>query len=312
MKAAANQPEPSPRKKSDKRGKSTNSRQRGWEGKRPSRLNEGAVAMLAAHITERDRRIALDCYEHNVLTTDQIRRLYFTNTRIAQVRLQRLYELRVLERFRPRPEAGEGSRPNHWILDEAGALIVADWKGVDRSELRYTRDTGLRIAASRNLAHHVEANEFFVRLALEAGARHGELREWYGVRTLTHMLSVAVVPDGYGVLAMPDAKPLHVLLELDRGTEPLDVLRSKAKRYVESLPRSALRDLDPVVILATPSERRTRSARTALASIPARLSVITWNDKARRSVLAAVEPTDRKSDRSARLPGGPMLLEEAE
>jgi hypothetical protein len=288
MKAAANRRKPSARKKSDMRGKSTNSRQGGGEGKRPSRLSEGAVAMLASHITERDRRIALDCYEHNVLTTDQIRRLYFTNTRIAQVRLQRLYELRVLERFRPRPTVGEGSRPHHWILDEAGALIVADWKGLDRSELRYTRDNGLRIAASRNLAHHVEANEFFVRLALEAGALGGELREWYGVRTLTHMLSGAVVPDGYGVLVMPDAKPRHILLELDRGTEPLDVLRSKAKRYVEVLPQSNLADLSPVVILASPSERRTRSARTALASIPAPLSVTAWNLETRRSVLAAV------------------------
>jgi hypothetical protein len=301
MKAAANPKKPSTRKKSDKRGKATKSRQEGGEGKRPSRLSEGAVAMLASHVTERDRRIALDCYEHNVLTTDQIRRLYFTNTRIAQVRLQRLYELRVLERFRPRPKAGEGSRPYHWILDEAGALMVADWKGIDRSELRYTRDNGLRIAASRNLAHHVEANEFFVRLALEAGALHGELREWYGVRTLTHMLSGAVVPDGYGVLAMPDAKPLHALLELDRGNEPLDVLRSKAKRYVEMLPQSSLSDLDPVVILATPSDRRTRSVRSALANIPAPLSVTTWNHETPRSVLATV----RRSASDAGLPPEP-------
>jgi hypothetical protein len=244
--------------------------------------------MLASHITERDRRIALDCYEHNVLTTDQIRRLYFTNARIAQARLQRLYELRVLERFRPRPMTGEGSCPYHWILDEAGALMVADWKGIDRGELRYTRDGGLRLAASRNLAHHVQANEFFVRLALEAGAAHGELREWYGVRTLTHMLSGAVVPDAYGVLAMPGAKPLHVLLELDRGTEPLDVLRSKAKRYAEVLPNSSLGALDPIVILTTPSERRTRSVRAALASFSAPLRITTWSHETRRSVLSTV------------------------
>jgi hypothetical protein len=288
MRTPAIHGKPAVGEKSDKRGKTTNSRQGRRESKRPNRLSEGAVATLASHITERDRHIALDCYEHNVLTTDQIRRLYFTNTRIAQVRLQRLYELRVLERFRPRASAGEGSRPYHWILDEAGALIVADWKGLDRIDLRYTRDAGLRLAASRNLTHHVEANEFFVRLALEAGALGGELREWYGVRTLTHMLSGAVVPDGYGVLAMPDAKPLHVLLELDRGTERLDVLRSKAKRYIEVLPQSSLRDLDPVVILATPSERRTRSVRAALTSIAAPLSVTTWNHEARHSVLATV------------------------
>jgi hypothetical protein len=93
---------------------------------------------------------------------------------------------------------------------------------------------------------------------------------------------------GYGLLAKPDAKPRHALLELDRGTEPLDVLRSKAKRYVEILPQSSLGGLDPAVIFATPSERRTRSVRSALASIPAPLSVTTWNHETRRSVLATV------------------------
>jgi hypothetical protein len=214
-----------PRKKPDKGGKSTHVTERTKDARRQSRLSVSEITRLASHITERDRRIALDCFEHNVLTTDQIRRLYFTNTRIAQVRLQRLYELRVLERFRPAPRAGEGSNPYHWILDEAGALLVADWKGIDRSELRYTRDDGQRIAGSRNLTHHVEANEFFTRLSLEASAAGGELAEWYGVRTLAHLFSGVIVPDGYGVLALRESTPLHILLELDRSTETAQVLR---------------------------------------------------------------------------------------
>jgi hypothetical protein len=275
-------------KSRDKGGKSTKVTERPAPKRRASRLNERQVGRLASHVTERDRRIALDCYEHSVLTTDQIRRLYFTNTRIAQVRLQRLYELRVLERFRPGPQAGAGSSPYHWILDEAGALLVADWKGIDRSELRYARDDGLRIAASRNISHHVEANEFFTRLAIEATAAGGELREWYGVRTLAHMFSGAIVPDGYGVLAMPDSKPLHVLLELDRSTEPAGVLREKAKRYAEILPHSSLAALDPLVILATPSARRARAASDAVSSTTAPLSVTVWSRETRRSVLATV------------------------
>src|SRR5262249_43139993 len=147
-------------------------------------------------------QIAADCYEHHVLTTDQIVRLHFTGSRTARDRLSILYELRVLDRFRPLARAGEGSRPFHWVLDEAGALITADAKGIDPSELRYTHERGLRIATSTNLAHHVEANEFFTRLAVEANASGGELAEWYGVRTLTHMLAGSLVPDGYGVLLL--------------------------------------------------------------------------------------------------------------
>jgi protein involved in plasmid replication-relaxation len=138
-------------------------------------------------------------------------------------------------------------------------LITADAKGIEPSELRYTHERGLRIATSTNLAHHVEANEFFTRLAVEANASGGALSEWYGVRTLAHMLSGAVVPDGYGVLAMAGTEPLHVLLELDRATEATRVLVEKARRYAEILPRSSLRNHRPLVL----SQSRARSAPRA-------------------------------------------------
>jgi hypothetical protein len=199
-----------------------------------------------------------------------------------------LYELRALDRFRPSARPGEGSHPYHWILDEAGALLVADRKGIDRGELHYRHEDGLRLASSRNLDHHVEVNEFFTRLAVEANAGGGELREWYGVRTLAHMLAGRVVPDAYGVLAMPDAPPLHILLELDRGTEAGKVLREKAARYAEILPRSGLRDLDPFVVLAVPSARRAETAHAATASAAVPMCVTIWNRRTTRSVLAIV------------------------
>jgi hypothetical protein len=288
VKSAANTRNLGERRHPDKGGESTRNSEKKAERQRPSRISGSHVAKLAEHLTERDRQIALDCYEHHVLTTDQIRGLHFTGGRTARARLQLLYELRVLDHFRPRPGLGEGSRPYHWVLDEAGALIVADYEGIDRSELRYTHDDGMQIAMSRNLDHHVEANEFFSRLAVEANAAGGELREWYGVRTLAHMFSGAIVPDGYGVLAMPGTKPLHVLLELDRSTEAGGVLRDKAKRYAEMLPHSSLAMLDPFVILATPSARRAQTASAAVSSTSAPLSVAVWNRKTRRSVLATV------------------------
>jgi hypothetical protein len=68
---------------------------------RPRRLNQQDVLRLASHLTERDRRIAWDCFEFRVMTTSQIRRLYFTGTRTAAARLDVLYHLRMLDRFRP-------------------------------------------------------------------------------------------------------------------------------------------------------------------------------------------------------------------
>ena len=256
--------------------------------RRESRVSPKLLIKLAEHVTDRDRQIAVDCYEHHVLTTDQLRRLHFKGLRTTAARLQLLYELRVLDRFRPSARPGEGSHPYHWILDEAGALLVADRKGIDRGELHYRHEDGLKLATSRNLDHHVEVNEFFTRLAVEANAAGGELREWYGVRTLAHMLAGRVVPDAYGVLAMPDVPSLHILLELDRATEAGKVLREKAVRYAEILPRSGLRDLDPFVVLAVPSARRVETARAATAAATVPISITIWNRQTTRSVLAIV------------------------
>ena len=102
-------------------------------------MTDSHTAKLAAHLTERDRNIAFDCYEHHVPTTNQLRRLHFRGLRTATVRLQMLYDPRVLDRFRTTTKRGDGS----WILDKAGALLVADHKGIDRSQLHYTHEDAL-------------------------------------------------------------------------------------------------------------------------------------------------------------------------
>jgi Replication-relaxation len=106
-------------------------------------MTDSHTAKLAAHLTKRDRNIASDCYEH-LPTINQLRRLHFRGLRTATVRLQMLYDLRVLDRFRPTTKRGDGSNPYLWILDEAGALLVADHKGIDRSQLHYTPEDALR------------------------------------------------------------------------------------------------------------------------------------------------------------------------
>lgn len=194
----------------------------------------------------------------------------------------------MLDRFRPVAKRGEGTRPYHWILDEAGALIVADHKGIEPSQLHYTHADALRYAASRNLTHHVEANEFFTRLAVDANRAGGALSEWYGVRTLAHLFAGVLLPDGYGVLTLPGRAPLHVLLELDRGTESSQILREKAKRYAETLPRSSLRNLNPFVILAVPSVRRAETASIAIANTYAPITVTVWNAATTRPALQII------------------------
>jgi Replication-relaxation len=255
---------------------------------RPTRLRESDYAQLAARVTERDRQIAIDCYEHHVLTTGQIQRLHFAGPRTARARLQELYALRVLDRFRPLRARIEGTMPYHWVADEAGAQLVADHRGIERDALRYQHADGLKLAASRTLTHHVEANEFFVSLAVEAAGTGGALAQWYGVRTLAHLFAGIVIPDGYGVLATPGRATLHILLEHDRGSETAQIIKDKARRYAETLPRSSLRDHDPLVIFTAGSARRAQTLTNAVAHTTVPIAVITWNAASRRPLLPAI------------------------
>lgn len=255
---------------------------------RPARFTAEDVVRLAAHLTARDRQIALDCFEHRVLTTDQIKRLHFTDRRTTVARLDVLYRLRVLDRFRPPVPRGRGTAPYHWILDEAGALIAAIHKDVERAKLGWEHTVAASIATSAKLAHHVEVNEFIVQLAVEAGGAGGCLSEWYGERTLYDFLEGVVVPDSYAVFSLPGRGLLHVLVELDRGTETLERVRDKAERYEHVWDCTSLGDVDPLVLFVVPSQRRARTVTDALAGMGPSLAVIVWNTDATVSALPAV------------------------
>jgi hypothetical protein len=266
---------------------------------RPRAVSEALLAGLGSRLTERDRQIALDCYEHRVLTTEQLTRLYFTGARTARARLHTLYTLRVLDRFRPPWQRGDGSTPHHWTLDEAGAHLVAAEQGIDRRQLRWRHASALSIATSIMLTHQVEVNELFARLALEASAAGGSLTEWYGERSTRSMFAGLVTPDGYGVLTLPGLPSTHLLLELDRGTEPAERLREKAERYTQAIPRSTLRHSKPAILLAVPTHARARTAAAAVGDANAPITVAVWSAASTQSTLAIVTDAGSESDKRA-------------
>jgi hypothetical protein len=261
---------------------------------RPGKITATHLTSLGSRLTDRDRQIALDCYDHRVLTTEQLMRLHFSGLRTTTIRLGTLYQLRVLDRFRPpRRRPGTGTNPYHWILDEAGAHVVAAQRDVDRRRLRWQHSDAVDIAQSSKLSHHIEINEFFSLLSLEAQLQHGALHEWYGER-ITSTLFKGVVPDGYGVINLPHRPPVHVLLELDRATEPAHRLHEKAVLYAKQIPQSALREHDAFVLLAVPTATRAKLAREAVADTSAPITVAEWSMASTNSPLATVtDPADQ-------------------
>jgi hypothetical protein len=252
---------------------------------RAARFTVAMLAQLGSRLTDRDRQIACACYEHRVLTTQQLQRLFFSGGRTTRERLHELYELRVLEHFRPPRRHGEGSAAYHWILDTAGAHIVAEELGVEITDLRWRRQASIAVAHSTKLNHQLTVNEFFTRLAEEAQAQHGSLSQWWGERRATAMLDGIVQPDGYARVELRDGL-LELLLELDRGTEPHARLVDKARRYAKALHRTAAAD-HMHVIIAVPSAARAQRARETLDAIDAPVTTFVWTPDS-PSTLAAL------------------------
>ena len=88
----------------------------------------GLLAALAARLTARDRWLLRMLHEHRVLTTTHITQLAFGTPRAATARLLALYQLRAIDRFRPLVPSG--SAPLHFVLDEAGAYLLAAEDGI--------------------------------------------------------------------------------------------------------------------------------------------------------------------------------------
>jgi len=236
---------------------------------RTRRIGAEHAFELARHLTERDRAVALCLYDQQLLTTGQLRLLFFSSKRRAQDRLLFLHRQRVFDRFYPALIRGAGKPQAHWLLDEAGAHLVAASLDLDRKQLPWQRRDDWR--SHPQLAHRLEVNRFVTDLieatlpdpALGIGA-------WFGPREaavrMGEKMRGTLRPDAELVLLSP-AGPVDLLLEWDRGTETLERLEEKLRRY-----RSAERKLYDYpgprsILFVVPGARRLRALHELAAKL---------------------------------------------
>jgi Replication-relaxation len=226
-------------------------------------------AALAARLTARDRWLLRMLWEHRVLTTAQITQLAFGTTRAATARMTVLYEYRAVDRFRPLAPAG--SAPLHFILDEAGAMLLAAEDGITPEELGYRRDRSMAIALSPRLAHNTGANAIFTALAAAARASggHAALECWWGERRCAATWGDHARPDGYGRWSehLPGQPPgtADFFLEYDTGSEPLTRVIAKLAGYAALAARTGI---TTPVLFWLPSPARESALHARLAGPP--------------------------------------------
>src|SRR4051812_41271304 len=102
------------------------------------------------HLTRPERDLVGLLDHHQVLTTEQIQRLFFQTLRTCQTRLAALRALGLLERFRFARPFG-GSESWHWTLGLAAAQLRAAASGRPAPTERAHREHVLRLSARAEL-----------------------------------------------------------------------------------------------------------------------------------------------------------------
>lgn len=264
---------------------------------RAPRVSAERLAELVRHLTERDREIALCLYEQQLLATDQLTLLFFSSKRRAQDRLLFLYRQRVLDRFYPASPFGTGKSQAHWLLDEAGAHLVAALLGVERKRLGWQRrdDWG----SHRQLAHRLEANCFVTDLvAATLSDATMSVMEWSGPRAAAERLEQRVRPDARLLLQTAAGAMIECLVEWDRATEPGERLAEKLGRYRIAERKLRYHDREPrSVLFVVPGEGRLESLRR----LPARRSDDGSPARGRWPIFATTAPALRRAGPLARI-----------
>jgi len=235
------------------------------------RVSAERVFELARHLTERDREVASVLFEQQVLTTDQLRLLFFSSRRRAQDRLLFLYRQRVVDRFYPPAPFGLGKPQAHWLLDEAGAILVAARLGVERKNLGWQRrdDWG----SHPQLAHRLETNRFVTGLiaATLDDPRLGVVW-WAGPaqaarRFDLHRRLPSPRPDaGFELSCL--AGSIECYLEWDRATETTQRLHDKLRAYMRVCEMWAYSELPPISLLVVvPTTARLTAVETVVAKL---------------------------------------------
>lgn len=231
------------------------------------------LGILATRLTDRDRWLLRMLHEHKVFTTTHIADLAFAgNADTADHRLLVLHRLGVLQKIRPlRP--GGGSAPCHWLLNTAGAEVIAAERGQSLKELGWRRDRATAIMLSAKLSHLLGVNGFFTSLA--AHTEQGRLTEWWPEARCTATWKTYVQPDGYGRWNIRD-RHLDFFLEYDNGTEALPRVTAKLEKYLRLTHTTKI--TTPVLFTFT-SARREANFRRACQPTPIPVLTTSTSDR---------------------------------
>lgn len=174
-------------------------------------------------VTERDRSLVFAVGRMGAATSDQLRRLFFTEPSTAARRLAKCVALRLLD-----VHCCSQSEPNVYTLGAKGhELLVA--QGADPAEFHRSR-IGQHIDTHLRLLNDIRV-EFVLAGRLRPDVAILAFRSDLDLRRASGATPPPYIPDAIVELELPTG-PLALMVEVDTGTEGRTVFASKAFRTV--------------------------------------------------------------------------------
>jgi len=223
-------------------------------------------APIELELSARERAILLALHQYRYLDRSQLEALFFQGSRSAQLKLRELTLRQLVLRWDRRQHGTAAPRPSVYVLTGRGAARLSHTMQCDpRPPMTRARRAQTQ---TYHLLHDVEANGFFVRVAVGAAALPEQgLYHWAGE---THCRQVSgehgsPASDGWGRYLLADRELLFDL-EWDRGTEHERRLRQKASAYTSYF-RGRRGARFRHVLFVAPNDRREAELRRIVASV---------------------------------------------
>jgi hypothetical protein len=219
-------------------------------------------------ITDRDMRILHAVGDYRLLTTSQIRKLFFRSVHKARKRLFKLWQHGLVDRRFQAISLGDKPKDTLYVPSRHGARLLAQkggsW-GKAQSKAKSSAGT-----SSLFIDHTIARNDF--RIGLETSVTHTKdtrLVSWrhdLDIRQTVDVISGTASPKLQRVTLIADAKftlareghGQTFFLEVDRGTVSLSRWRTRLAAYSKLLSLQQLpgRTKPFLLLVTTPSETR--------------------------------------------------------
>jgi len=224
----------------------------------------------------RDRRLLEWMAVADYLTAEQASVLVYGSLRVAQRRLARLRQYRLIHGFwsanAQRPRGRYAYRLTSACRAELEALMWGD-----TPLPRFARGD------ARSVIHHLAVHDLLAAFLRSATPDAG-LVAWLPERVAAALFGGYLRPDAIAAVTLPD-RLLLLFVERDTGTERPATLGAKVRRYRAVL--GARADVLPAhVVFVTGSGRRARSMLTGFARIGGRDEPRLWITTARELIVA--------------------------